>query len=42
MRRPDQGPTKADATSDAEKAAKTVGVAMPRSRAIGAASIAGR
>ena len=42
MSRPDQGPKKADTTSATEKAAKTVGVAMPRSRAIGAASIAGR
>jgi hypothetical protein len=42
MARPAAGPTSADSTSAIEKAANTVGVARPRSRAIGAASIAGR
>ena len=36
------GPTSAEMTSATEKAANTVGVEMPKSRAIGAASMAGR
>jgi hypothetical protein len=40
--RPDQGTTMAATASATEKAAKTVVEAMPRSRAIGAASMAGR
>ena len=42
MARPDAGPTSAEITSATEKAANTVGVATPRSRAIGAANMAGR
>jgi hypothetical protein len=42
MARPDAGPTSAEITSATEKAAKTVGIARPSSRAIGAASMAGR
>ena len=39
---PAQGPTAADATMAAEKAAKTMTGLVPRSRAIGVASTAGR
>ena len=39
---PVQGPTKAETTSDSEKAANTSGGASARSDAIGVASIAGR
>ena len=42
MARPAYGPSIADTMSAAEKAANTVGTETPRSRAIGAASIAGR
>ncbi len=42
MARPDAGPTSAERTSATEKAANTVGIDTPRSRAIGAASMAGR
>jgi hypothetical protein len=42
MARPEAGPTSAEMTSATEKAANTVGIAKPRSRAIGAASMAGR
>ena len=42
IRRPDHGPTRAETTRASEKAAKTVGVVTPTSRAIGTASMAGR
>lgn len=40
--RPAEGPSAAETISATEKAAKTVDGAMPRSRAIGTASMAGR
>ena len=42
MAAPERGPTSAETTSAMEKAAKTVGIDTPSSRAIGAARIAGR
>ena len=42
MAPPARGPSSAETTRATEKAAKTVGIDVPRSRAIGAASIAGR
>ncbi len=42
MARPASGPSRAETTSASENAANTVGVVTPSSRAIGAASIAGR
>ena len=42
MRRPAQGLSRADKTSDTDSSKNTVEVARPKSRAIGAANIAGR
>ena len=42
MPRPAKGPSSADTMSATENAANTVGVVTPRSRAMGAASMAGR